>query len=95
MKTIRTEDNQTVLDLAMQYYGTADAVGEILSLNPELCNDADELAKAGYGKDILALEIKLAAGQPVLVDDESKLAKKNVVKKMDKLVTTYDHGKDN
>lgn len=94
MKTVKVEDNQTILDVAIQHYGTAEAIGEILLLNPNLRSDETELSRAGYDHDVLALELKLAVGRSLVVDDESKLQKKNVLKKIDKPVTTYEDGKN-
>lgn len=34
MKTIKVKDNQILLDIALQYYGTAEAIAEILANNP-------------------------------------------------------------
>lgn len=48
MKIIEVQADQTLLDLAVQHYGTAEGVGEILRLNPTLENDPKRLAvKAG------------------------------------------------
>jgi phage tail protein X len=93
MKIIKTEDNQTVLDIAMQYYGTAEAIGEIISLNPNLKNAPLEVLNTGY-EDVesLYLDIKLLENQPVNIDEKSNLMKKNVVKNINNPVTTYDNG---
>ena len=86
MKIIKTEDNQTVLDIAMQYYGTAEAIGEIISLNPNLKNAPLEVLNTGY-EDVesLYLDIKLLENQPVNIDEKSNLMKKNVVKNINDL----------
>ena len=47
MRTISVKDNQTVLDIAMQYYGTVEAVSEILDINPGIKNDATSLVAEG------------------------------------------------
>ena len=39
MKTIKVKDNQILLDIALQYYGTAEAIAEILANNPGIKND--------------------------------------------------------
>ena len=39
MKTVEVKDEQTLLDIALQHYGTAEAVGKILSDNPGLANE--------------------------------------------------------
>ena len=43
MKTIKTVANQTLLDVAVKYYGTAEAAGQLLALNPDLVNDPEAL----------------------------------------------------
>lgn len=36
MKTIEVENDQLLLDIALQQYGTAEAIGEIVRNNPDL-----------------------------------------------------------
>ena len=44
MKTITVKARQTVYDIALEQYGTCEAVGEILALNPDVGNDPAALA---------------------------------------------------
>ncbi len=39
---IEVKESQTIIDLAVQLYGTAEAVGRLLTLNPELIENEFE-----------------------------------------------------
>lgn len=103
MKTVKTIGKQTLLDLAMQYYGNIEAVSEIIGLNPGLVNNPSALysligCKCGIHRiDIenLYLDVELQPDQEVTIDERSDLAKKNIIKNINKPVTTYDDGKNN
>ncbi len=93
MKEIRTIANQTLFDLAVMYYGTCEAVGEILSNNPELANDGR--AKTGAGIDAAGNtdfypDLALKPGSIIRIDTDSRLIRKNATREMDKEVTTFD-----
>lgn len=89
MKTIEVKENQTVLDIAMQHYGNAEGIGEILRDNPGIRNDAQAVVDAGRGLDGFYPDIRLPAGFTLSIDDESRTVRKTVVKKIDHDVTTY------
>lgn len=89
MKTISVKENQTLLDIALQYYGTAEAVDEILTLNREIKNDPAALVAENRALGYLYPDIKLKPGVLIQIDDESLLLKKTVVKKIERDVTTY------
>ena len=89
MKTIEVQADQTILDLAMQHYGTADGIGEILRLNPTLENDPKRLAVEGRLMDAFYPDLRLKPGQSVQIDDAGTVIRKSVVKKMGRNVTTY------
>ncbi len=89
MQTITVTDNQTILDVALKCYGTAEALGEIIRNNPGLKNDPAALVKEGRAIGSFYPDAKLATGQSVLIDDDSRLMKKNVIKNIDKDITTY------
>lgn len=89
MKRVEIVDNQTLLDVAMEHYGTAEALGEILTNNPDLSNDMEAMIAADRSTSDFHPDIKLAVGSVVLIDDESRTLKKNVVKKIDRSVNTY------
>ena len=87
MTTIQTEDNQTIFDLAVQHYGTVEAIGEILRLNPDMKNDAK-----GYNVDIpdFHFDLPIAAGSRIIIDEKSTLMKKNTIKELQKEhITTW------
>lgn len=89
MKTIEVQADQTILDLAVQHYGTADGIGEILRLNPTLENDPKRLAVEGRLMDAFYPDLRLKPGQSVQIDDAGTVIRKSVVKKMERNVTTY------
>lgn len=89
MKTIEVQADQTILDLAMQHYGTADGVSEILRLNPSLENDPQRVAAEGRDADAFYPDLRLTPGQSVLIDDGGTVIRKSVVKKIERNVTTY------
>lgn len=89
MKTIETVNDQTLLDVALQHYGTAEATGEIILGNPELRNDPAAVVAAGREPGPFYPDIRLAAGTQVRIDDDSRLVIKTVVKKINRNVTTY------
>lgn len=103
MKTVKTIGKQTLLDLAMQHYGNIEAVSEIIGLNPDLVNNPSALhsligCKRGIHQiDIenLYLDVELLPDQEVTIDERSDLVKKNIIKNINKPVTTYDDGKNN
>lgn len=89
MKTIEVQDEQILLDIALQYYGTAEAMGEIVANNPDLKNEPSAVVEAGRELGSFYPDIKLAAGSRVLIDDDSRLVRKTVVKKIERNITTY------
>ena len=80
LKTIEVENGQLLLDIALQQYGTAEAIGEIVRNNPELKNEPSAVVESGR---------KLVSGSTVQIDDESRLIRKTVVKKINRSITTY------
>ena len=89
MKTIEVKDEQILLDIALQYYGTAEATGEIVANNPDLKNESSAVVEAGRELGSFYPDIKLAIGSRVRIDDDSRLVKKTVVKKINRNITTY------
>lgn len=94
MKTVRTSENQTILDVAVKYYGTGEAVAEVLDNNPDLRNDASSLAAIGIdymSDDGFYVDAALAVGQHVVIDDSSFVMNQNVVKELqNKEINTFD-----
>lgn len=76
MKTVEVKDEQTLLDIALQHYGTAEAVGKILSDNPGLANEPSAVVEAGRELGAFYPDIKLKVGSQVSVDDDSRLMKR-------------------
>lgn len=80
MIQIRTIENQTVFDLAKQYYGTIEAVSEIIKNNDNLCNN-----------DLYEYELNcpLKPGLEIMIDNESKLRDANTLRKINKNITLW------
>lgn len=89
MKTIKVKDNQILLDIALQYYGTAEAIGELLANNPDVRNEPQALVAAGRELGSFYPDVKLQVGQSLQINDDSRTMKKTVVKKIENDVTTY------
>lgn len=88
MKKITVKPNQTVYDIAVEQYGTCEAVGKIMADNPELVNTGSDFR----------FDLALETGGTLLVDTDSRLVRKNVIREIDKEVTTFDlkdYGTDN
>lgn len=93
MKTIIVKPNQTIFDLAVENYGTCEAVGEILKNNPQLKND--DLAKVAAGIDPirdngLYLDLAVAACSRIIIDTDSKLIRTSVIREINTEVTTFN-----
>ena len=54
MTTATVKARQTVYDIALEQYGTCEAVGEILALNPQIANDPEALVQLGIFRPTMA-----------------------------------------
>lgn len=93
MKTIEVEPNQTLFDVAVQHYGTLDALAELLELNPALENDPAALIANGINtldNVVFRMDLALKPGLMLHVDDESKRMDSKIAAKIDNPVTTYE-----
>lgn len=94
MERIETTKNQTIIDIAVKYYGTAEAVSELLYNNPDLRNDAASLALLGIDSlydDGFYVDAALSPGQEVVIDTDSFMLKQNIAKEMqNKEINTFD-----
>lgn len=93
MKKITVKPNQTVYDIAVSEYGTCEAVAEIMADNPDLSND--DRAKVSTGVDPVSdksfyFDLALKPGNTVLIDTDSRLINKNIIREINKEVTTFD-----
>lgn len=94
MKVIRTVPNQTIFDIAVKYYGNAEATGEIVTNNPGLRNDPAALA--GLDIDYVAdgafyADAALLPGQEVRIATDSSNLKQTVIKELKtKEINTFD-----
>lgn len=94
MKTIIVKENQTVYDLAAQYYGTSEALGEILRNNPSLINEDKAKIQAGIDavqNNYFYLDLPVRAGSVVLIDTDSPLMNNSIIREMND-ITTFDNG---
>lgn len=93
MKKVTVKLNQTVYDIAVEQYGTCEAIGEIVANNPELVNDEQAKITAGINpirdKDFY-FDLALKVGSGILIDTDSRLIKKNILREISKEVTTFD-----
>ncbi|GEM_PF-408482 len=89
MKTVKTIDNQTILDFALMWYGTAEAVAEIMELNPGIRNETSALIEEGIAPGSFYMDIELAKDMDVIIDDNSQLIRKNILKNINTEITTY------
>lgn len=93
MKTVTVKKNQTVYDIALEQYGTCEAVGELLHNNPDLRNDPEALAAQGIDgvtDSAFYLDVALQPGTQVIVDTDSSLMERLVVKELTSQITTYE-----
>ena len=93
MKTVTAKANQTVFDMALEQYGTAEAVSEIAGNNPELKNDPDALVALGidplYDSGFY-FDVAITPGAAVKIDTNSKLIRSNTVRELTNEITTFD-----
>ena len=89
MTTATVKARQTVYDIALEQYGTCEAVGEILALNPQIANDPEALVQLGI--DSIGA---VAPGTQLRIDDESGLMRKNTLKELGNDITTYRYGQN-
>lgn len=93
-KTIKTTANQTLIDIAVKYYGTAEAIPEVIQLNNDLKNDPASLAALGIdyiANNSLYLDVALANGQVVVIDTDSALLRQTTTRELQgKEINTFD-----
>ncbi|KAA6327240.1 hypothetical protein EZS27_023765 [termite gut metagenome] len=70
MKKIAVLPSQTLYDLALQHYGTVEAVGELFALNPDLRNEGDQ--------EDFYFDLPVSTGAEITIDEESRLVKKGI-----------------
>lgn len=93
MKTVKVEPNQTIYDLAVQHYGTLDAVAEILQLNPGIVNDPQALIDLGVDTlqdNPFRIDVAVSPDYGLVIDETSKTVDNNITKKIEEPVTTYE-----
>lgn len=93
MNEIIIQPNQTIYDIAVQYYGTVEAVAEICLNNRQIINDEQALIASGIesvGNNDFYLDMPIAPGTKLLIDTDSRLSKKDVLRTLNnREITTY------
>ena len=92
MKRVTAKANQTIYDVAIEQYGTCEAVGKLMQDNPDMENDLQAETEAGIEESDRSFyfDLPLPEGSTLLVDTDSRLIEKNILREIDKDVTTYD-----
>lgn len=92
MKTIIVEPNQTIFDLAIQYYGCTEGINEILENNTL---ENDDVSKIATGIDPISdknfyVDLPVKPGTTIIVNTDSKLVKNSVIRDITTSVTTFN-----
>ena len=92
MKTITVEPNQTIFDLAVQYYGTTEGINEILGNNTL---ENDDTSKIAAGIDPVSdknfyVDLPVKPGTTIIINTGSKLVKNSVTRDITTSVTTFN-----
>lgn len=93
MKTITVKPNQTIHDIAVEQYGTCEAVPGILENNPGIRNDKEALKKLGIDyldNPPFYIDAPVEVGLSLQVDTSSRLIKNSVTREITSDVTTFD-----
>lgn len=92
MKRVTAKANQTIYDVAIEQYGTCEAVGKLMQDNPDMENDLQAVTEAGIEESDRSFyfDLPLPEGSTLLVDTDSRLIEKNILREIGKDVTTYD-----
>ncbi len=92
--TITVLDNQSIIDIAVNYYGTAEAIGEILSLNPNIVNAPDALEALEIDANTnlyFYLDIAIKPSTTLTIDSDSYTINQTVVSELSSYnITTYE-----
>lgn len=93
MKIAIVKGNQNMYDVALEHYGTCEAVGELLRNNPDLRNDSEALAALGIDSvndTAFYLDAALQVGLQVAIDTDSPLMDRQILKELKTEITTYE-----
>lgn len=99
MIRIKVKQNQTLFDIAIEQYGTCEAVEELLRLNPDISNDPR--AKIASGIDYIAdrdfyLDLAVAQGEELIINLDSELRQNTILREIQGIdITTYNNGTNN
>lgn len=90
---VTVKPNQTIFDLAAQYYGTCEAISELLANNPDLTNEDAAKTAAGIdaiNDDSFYFDLPVKTGTVMKIDTDSRLLQKSVIKQIQTDVTTFN-----
>jgi len=93
MKTIAVKPNQTIFDVALEQYGNAEAVNEVIANNPELKNDPKALIALGIDSlydNNYYFDVAIMPDMLVKIDTNSKLIRPNTMREINNEITTYN-----
>lgn len=99
MNRVTVRANQTIFDIALEQYGTIEAVAEILSLNPNIGNAPQ--SKKDVGIDYIAdtdfyHDLALSQTATIIINPDSELRRQSIRRELQGIeITTYNNGKDN
>jgi len=81
MLILKTGKNQTIFDLALQYYGTTEAIEEILKNNSHLLTDYAAMQENNipFQSDVIDLSLPFIEGQILYIDSESSYYQNKLV----------------
>ena len=80
MTTATVKARQTVYDIALEQYGTCEALVQL---------GIDSIGETGF-----YLDVAVAPGTQLRIDDESGLMRKNTLKELGNDITTYRYGQN-
>ena len=82
---INVQENQTIRDIAVKYYGTYEAIGEILELNPHIRNNSVN--------STFSLDKAIVEGMEIVIDKASFMERTNITRELvNNEINTYDDG---
>lgn len=98
MKQIKVKENQTIFDIAIEQYGTCEAVEELLKLNPNIINDARAKTNVEVkdSDEDFYIDLAIAEGFLITINSDSELKQNNILRELQNIdITTFNYGKNN
>lgn len=94
MKIIKVKENQSIMDISLENYGTIEGVESLLKDNPDLKNDPVALLASGI--DIFSvdfyLDVAISLGREIKIDTDNPILKQRTVRELKhREITTYEN----